>query len=121
MNELSDPTMGWDFSTVLGTDAGQAVYDIYGKLYVHIYSVLGKFKRRLSDIGARFELHNIDLLSLPDVYAPATFDRIEVNLHGHCHTQNSRLMELTDNKHLRRQISWRGSHARRSATSAAET
>jgi hypothetical protein len=40
--------------------------------------LLGRFKHRLSDTGARFELHNINLLNLPDVYEPATFDRIEV-------------------------------------------
>lgn len=80
MNELADPTMGWSFSEVLKTDAGSAVHDLYGKLYAHVGSVLSKFKQRLSDIGARFELHNIDLIDLKDIYAPATFDRIEVSV-----------------------------------------
>ena len=121
MNDLADPTMGWDFYEVLDTEAGKAVHDLCGKLYAHIYMVLGKFKRCLSDTSVQFELHNVNLLRLPDVYAPATFDRIEVDLYDHVRMQGSRLTGMTDNKHLRRQISWRGSHARRSATSAAET
>ena len=78
MNELADPTMGWSFTELLNTDAGPAIHDIYGKLYAHVHSVLSKFQKRLSETGARFELHNIDLVDLQDVYAPATFDRIEV-------------------------------------------
>ena len=80
MNELADPTMGWSFPEVLNTDAGSAIHDIYGKLYAHVGSVLSKFKQRLSDTGARFELHNTDLIDLKDVYAPATFDRIEASV-----------------------------------------
>jgi hypothetical protein len=80
MDDIADPTLGWSFPEVVATDAGSAVHDIYGKLYAHVGSVLTKFKRHLSDVGARFELHNIDLLDLHDVYAPATFDRIEVDM-----------------------------------------
>ena len=78
MNDMADPTMGWDFAEILAIDAGNAVHVVYGKLYAHLGSVLSKFRRRLSDFGAQFELHNIDLLDLQDVYAPSTFDRIEV-------------------------------------------
>jgi hypothetical protein len=80
MNELADPTMGWSFTEILNIDTSNAVHDIYGKLYAHVGSVLSKFKQRLSDTGARFELHNIDLVDLQDVYAPGTFDRIEVRI-----------------------------------------
>lgn len=69
-----------ELTEVLNTDAGNAVHDIYGKLYAHLGSVLSKFKRHLSGTGVRFELHNVDLLSLKNVYAPETFDRIEVNM-----------------------------------------
>jgi len=78
MNDMADPTTGWDFAEIPAIDAGNAVHDVYGKLYARLGSVLSKFRRRLSDFGAQFELHNIDLLDLQDVYAPSTFDRIEV-------------------------------------------
>ena len=80
MNDMADPTMGWSFPEIMATDAGNAVHDMYGKLYAHVGAVLSKFRRRLSDVGAQFELHNIDLLNLRNVYAPATFDRIEVDM-----------------------------------------
>jgi len=79
MNDVADPTLGWSFPEVLNTDAGNAAHDIYGKLYAHVGSILGDFTQRLSDAGAKFELHNIDLLNLKDVYPKASFDRIEVN------------------------------------------
>ena len=78
LSEVQDPKIGWDFTELLVFDAGKAVHDIYGKLYAQVGSILGKFKHHLSDTGARFELHNINLLNLPDVYEPATFDQIEV-------------------------------------------
>jgi hypothetical protein len=80
MNELADPTMGWSFTEVLNTNAGNAVHNVYGKLYAHVDSIPSKFKQRLSDTGARFELHQTDLVDLQDVYTPATFDRIEVRV-----------------------------------------
>jgi len=83
MNDVADPTLGWSFPEVLNTDAGNAAHDIYGKLYAHVGSILSDFKQRLSDTGANFELHNIDLPNLKDVYPKASFDRIEVNMITH--------------------------------------
>jgi hypothetical protein len=47
MNELADPTMGWSFTEVLNTNAGNAVHNVYGKLYAHVDSIPSKFKQRL--------------------------------------------------------------------------
>ena len=84
MNETADPISGWSFPEVLNTDAGNAAHDIYGKLYAYVGSILSDFKQPLSDTGARFEIHNIDLLNLKDVYTQASFDRIEVKYDPDC-------------------------------------
>lgn len=78
MMDDAEPLSGWDLAEVLQTSTGTAINDLYGKLFVHVRSVLISFKRRLSSSGARFELYNSNATELPQIFAPNTFARIEV-------------------------------------------
>lgn len=78
MMDSANPLKGWDLAEILQTHVGTAVNDLYGKLFVHVRSALVSFKRRLSRTGAHFELYNLNVVELPDVLAPNTFARIEV-------------------------------------------
>lgn len=79
MIDTDDPLSGWNLADVLGTNIGNAAYDLYGKLYVHVGSLLLSFKHRLSNTGADFELHNLESAELEKTLAPTTFARIEVS------------------------------------------
>jgi hypothetical protein len=84
MLDVADPLSGWEMAEVLQTSAGNATNDLYGKLYVHIHSLLHTFKQRLASVGAKFELYNLNARDLPRFLAPNTFARIEVWLLGPC-------------------------------------
>ena len=84
MLDTADPLSGWGMAEVLQTDAGNAANDLYGKLYVHICSLLHTFRNRLTSVGATFELYNSNVRDLPRFLAPNTFARIEVCLLGPC-------------------------------------
>lgn len=81
MMDSADPLGGWDFAEVLEADTGNAAYDLYGKLFVRISSLLLSFKRRLSSTGANFEMYNLNATELPKTLGSARFARIEV-----CHS-----------------------------------
>ena len=78
MIDTADPLCGWSLSDILETSIGNAAYDLYGKLFVHVATLLLSFKHRLSNVGATFELHNLEVADLEDTLAPTTFARIEV-------------------------------------------
>lgn len=73
-----EPLEGWNFAEVLETKHSSAANDVYGKLFIHIGSVLSSFNHRLSKFGANFELRNLDAAELPRVLNPGSFARIEV-------------------------------------------
>lgn len=78
MMDSADPLGGWDFAEVLEADTGNAAYDLYGKLFVHVSSFLLSFKRRLSKTGASFEMHKLNATELPKTLGSTRFARIEV-------------------------------------------
>ena len=78
MSDAENPLAGWFFAHVQRTNAGNASMDIYGKLYVHIYSRLLLFIQRLSNTGVNFEIRNLDATELPKALAPTKFARIDV-------------------------------------------
>jgi hypothetical protein len=78
MMDSADPLGGWEFAEVLSTDNGNAAYDIHGKLFVHVTSLLRSFKQRLLNTGAKFEIYNLNATELPGTLAPTKFARIEV-------------------------------------------
>lgn len=69
---------GWSFSEVLATNSGSASNDLYGKLYVHVRSILGTFRHCLLEHGVTSELLSIDAADLPAYLPKAYFARIEV-------------------------------------------
>jgi hypothetical protein len=78
MLDDADPLGGWFLREVLQTDAGRAVNDIYGKLFVHVRSVLISFIQRLRSTGTNFEVYNLNAINLPKVLGPTKFARIDV-------------------------------------------
>ena len=78
MLDSAEPLAGWDFAELLETDIGNAAYDLYGKLFVHVGSLLLSFKHRLSDTGVSFEMHNLNATELPKTLGSTRFARIEV-------------------------------------------
>ncbi|KAM0712890.1 hypothetical protein Q7P35_000340 [Cladosporium inversicolor] len=74
-----EPLEGWNFAEVLETKHSSAANDVYGKLFIHIGSVLSSFNHRLSKFGANFELRNLDAAELPRVLNPGSFARIETS------------------------------------------
>lgn len=78
MMDSADPLGGWDFAEVLATNIGNAAHDLYGKLFVHVSSLLLSCKRRLSNTGATFEMHNLNATELPKTLGSTRFARIEV-------------------------------------------
>jgi hypothetical protein len=79
MMDNVEPHEGWNFGEVSETKHSSATNDMYGKLFKHIGSILSSFKHRLSDVGANFELRNLDAAELPRVLTPGSFARIEVH------------------------------------------
>jgi hypothetical protein len=78
MMDSAHPLGEWDFAEVLGADNGNAAYDIHGKLFVHIGTLLRSFKQRLLNTGAKFEIYNLNAIKLPETLASTRFARIEV-------------------------------------------
>ena len=78
MMDSADPLGGWDFAEVLEADTGNAAHDLYGKLFVHVSSLLLSFKRRLSNTVASFEMYNLNATELPETLGSTRFARIEV-------------------------------------------
>jgi hypothetical protein len=78
MMDSADPLCGWDIAEILQTSTGNAVNDLYGKFFAHVRSALVLFKKRLSNTGAVFELHNLNATELPKTFPKTTFARIEV-------------------------------------------
>lgn len=78
MLDSAEPLSGWKMLDVFQTDNGSAVNDLYGKLFVHICSVLLSFLRRLSSAGVNFELYHMNATELLDVLTPSSFARIDV-------------------------------------------
>ena len=78
MLDDADPLAGWFGSEVSKTDAGRATNDIYGKLFVHVRSLLLTFVQRLRNTGAEFGIHNLNATNLPEALGTTRFARIEV-------------------------------------------
>lgn len=78
MMDSAEPLGGWDFAEVLETNIGNAAYDLYGKLFVHVGSLLLSFKHRVSTTGVNFVVYNLNATELPKALTPTTFARIEV-------------------------------------------
>ena len=78
MMDSADPLGGWDFAEVLEADTGNAAHDLYGKLFVHVSSLLLSFKRRLSNTVASFEMYNLNATELPETLGSTRFALIEV-------------------------------------------
>ena len=78
MLDDADPLAGWFGPKVSETNAGRATNDIYGKLFVHVRSLLLSFVQRLRNIGTEFGIHNLNATNLPKVLGTTRFARIDV-------------------------------------------
>jgi hypothetical protein len=78
MMDSAEPLCGWDMAEILRANTGNAVNDLYGKLFAHVRSELVLFKKRLSNTGAVFGMYNLNATELPKTFPKTTFARIEV-------------------------------------------
>lgn len=78
MPDNADPLTGWSAKEVHNTSAGLAKADIYGKLFVHLRTVLAAFLHRLSSLQISFVLYQEDASALPKYLNRGSYSRIEV-------------------------------------------
>lgn len=78
MPDNADPLTGWSAKDVHNTSAGLAKADIYGKLFVHLRTVLAAFLHRLSSLHISFVLYHEDASALPKYLNRGSYSRIEV-------------------------------------------
>lgn len=78
MPDNADPLTGWSPEEVHRTSSGPAKADIYGKLFVHLRTVLRSFLQRLSSSQVSFELYQEDASVLPGYLSHGSYSRIEV-------------------------------------------
>lgn len=100
MLDAAEPIDGWDFAELLETNIGNAAHDLYGKLYVHVGSLLLSFKDRLSTTGVNFLIHNMNATELHKNLAPNTFARIEVRFQATSRYLEAILSLTLDIEHL---------------------
>ncbi|KAL2293460.1 hypothetical protein FJTKL_05361 [Diaporthe vaccinii] len=79
MPDNADPLTGWSAKEVHNTSAGLAKADIYGKLFVHLRTVLAAFLHRLSSLQISFVLYQEDASALPKYLNRGSYSRIEVS------------------------------------------
>ncbi|KAH7204657.1 hypothetical protein DER44DRAFT_666985 [Fusarium oxysporum] len=78
MFDSADPLDGWLLNEVEKTPTGLATFDIYGKLFHYVRSMLVKFLARAAKSTVAFQLLQVDAANLPD-HVDGSFDRIEVS------------------------------------------
>jgi hypothetical protein len=95
MRDNADPLDGWSAEDVEMTPYGPAKADIYGKLFVHLRSVLRAFLNRITNLKVSFRLLQVDARLLPNHLEDGTFDRIEVRS---CTFYSSKTSHLTSRR-----------------------
>lgn len=78
MPDNADPLTGWSAKEVHETSAGLAKADIYGKLFVHLRTVLAAFLHRVSALKISFVLYHVEASALPKYLNRDSYNRIEV-------------------------------------------
>ncbi|KAF5679612.1 monoterpene epsilon-lactone hydrolase [Fusarium heterosporum] len=79
MFDDADPLVGWPALDVEGTSSGPAKFDIYGKLFYYLRSILRDFLDRMNVLKVDFRLLQVDARRTPKHLEDKTFDRIEVS------------------------------------------
>jgi hypothetical protein len=72
------PLRSWSLFEVLGTTAGSASNDVYGKLYCLVQSLFRQFHRRMAKLDVEFKVYCAEVKNLPHVLEGQKFARIEV-------------------------------------------
>lgn len=78
MPDNADPLTGWSLKDVQQTSSGLGKADIYGKLVVHLRTVLAGFLHRLSSSQISFLLYHEEASNLPKFLNCGSYSRIEV-------------------------------------------
>ncbi|KAJ0168197.1 hypothetical protein CTA2_8707 [Colletotrichum tanaceti] len=93
MKDDADPLHGWSSKDVQAASNGPASDDIYGKLFVHVQTLLGAFLRRLSGLRASFQLFQMDASDVPGHLEAGSYTRIEVsNISDACYLGTHRTL-----------------------------
>ncbi|KAM0347291.1 hypothetical protein ACHAPU_004810 [Fusarium lateritium] len=79
MFDNADPLVGWSAKDVEGTSSGPAKYDIYGKLFYYLRTILRAFLDQMYDLKVDFRLLQVDARRTPNYLEEKTFDRVEVS------------------------------------------
>ncbi|KAJ5923647.1 hypothetical protein N7454_008892 [Penicillium verhagenii] len=74
-----DPLDGWNQTEVLNVWSGPAINDIYGKLWIHVSSVLLCFFDGIKDLNVTFKVLNARFNTLPGILEDTKFDRIDTS------------------------------------------